>query len=345
MVIDANMYWFPEEVFLNDQLMKAFLAEIPNVNDVHGYETTIENTNRKQIVIEKPIGYPSLNYAQGDYVLMQQLMDMDKAGFEKSILKIPGCFEWLTLDLCKIFNDGMANHVKQSKGRMNALAVVPPMGTPECIYELERCTDDLGMTGLQLGSHYGTSYLDDERFSSFFRKVNQLELTVYVHHSPVPVQFDSICEFNNLRRQYGRCMDQAIAVGRELFSGFFEKYPNIKLVHSMLGGGFFTYINMLFPAMPTKKEDVGRFESGNKSIREQIQNNLFFEMSQGQSWGKAQLECAVSVLGADHIIFGTSYPVKREWLLEGANFVKQLDISDEDKDLILAKNAQRIYQV
>ena len=68
-------------------------------------------------------------------------------------------------------------------------------------------------------------------------------------------------------------------------------------------------------------------------------------MSHAQPWGKEQLECAVKVLGADHIIYGSSYPVRNEWLIDGPAFVRNLDISDEEKDLILEGNAMRLYHV
>ncbi len=345
MIIDANMYWFPEEVFTNENLMYKFLSEISPSSRIFGHATTVEKNQQqiKQIVIEKPKGYPNLNYAQGDYTLEKQLADMDKGGVDKAVLKLPGCQEWLSLDLCRRFNDGVANHVKQSNGRMAALAVLPPFGTLDCIHELERCRYELGMAGVQITTHYGSSYLDNETFAPFFEKLNEMECTVYVHHSPVPVQYDSLYEYNNLRRQYGRCVDQMTAVGRELFSGFFDKYPRLKLIHSMLGGGFFTYCNMMLPQAPKNGEKVNRFEAESDSIRRHLKDNLFFEMSQAQSWGKAQLECAVSVLGADHILFGTSYPVRREWLLEGAAFVKQLNISETEKDLILHRNAETLY--
>lgn len=90
----------------------------------------------------------------------------------------------------------------------------------------------------------------------------------------------------------------------------------------MLGGGFFTYLNMMLPHTAKNNDQVSRFEAENDALREHLKNNLFFEMSQAQPWGKAQLECAVSVLGADHILFGTSYPVLWEWLIQGAAFVK-----------------------
>ncbi|MEI7844859.1 MAG: amidohydrolase family protein [Chloroflexota bacterium] len=344
MIIDANMYWFPEEVFTNQNLMQKFLTGIPETSGIYGYETINEKNQLKQIVIEKPKGSQNLNYAQGDYLLEKQLADMDQAGIDKAVLKLPGCQEWLPLELCKQFNDGMAKHAKHSNGRMTALAVLPPWGTPECIHELERCRYELGMRGVQLSTHYGSLYLDDPSFAPFFQKLNEIETSVYVHHSPLPVQYDSLIDYNNLRRQYGRCVDQATAVGRELFSGFFDKYPRLKTIHSMLGGGFFTYMNMLMPHTPKTDDKVGRFDAAGDSLRRQLEHNLFFEMSQAQSWGKAQLECAVAVMGADHILFGSSYPVRREWLIEGAAYVKQLDVSAAEKDLMLYKNAETLYQ-
>ena len=173
----------------------------------------------------------------------RQLADMDAAGVDKAVLKVPCAHAWLSLEMCRKFNDGMAEQVKRSSGRLAALAAVPPHGGKGAVYELERCVKELGMTGVQLSSHYGNKYLDDELFRPFLRKVNELKLPVYVHHSPIPVDYQSICDYNNLRRSYGRCMDQTIAIGREVFSGMFDELPDLKLIHSMLGGAFFAYMN------------------------------------------------------------------------------------------------------
>ena len=43
----------------------------------------------------------------------------------------------------------------------------PPYGGKEALYELERCVKELGMTGVQISSHYGNKYLDDEIFRPF----------------------------------------------------------------------------------------------------------------------------------------------------------------------------------
>lgn len=73
-----------------------------------------------------------------------------------------------------------------------------------------------------------------------------MKMTAYVHHSPIPVDHQSITDYTNLRRSYGRCMDQTIAIGREVFGGLFDECPDVKLVHSMLGGAFFSYLSSMF---------------------------------------------------------------------------------------------------
>ncbi len=343
MMIDSNMYWLPEELFTNQKLADKLLSVIPEQFGWYGYLEEIGHTGKKQFVLEKPRGYQNLNYVQGDYLLKQQLADMDEAGVEKAVLKLPGCQEWLDLELCSIFNDGMVRHAKESKGRLIPLAVVPPFSSKENLKELERCHKELGMRAVQLSAHYGDKYLDHEVFSGFFKKLNELHMTAYVHHTPVPVEYQSFYEYNNVRRSYGRCVDQGLSVGRELFSGFFDRYPNIRLVHSMLGGGFFAITNLLFPNAAKAKEDVGRFHSDNSRLLKQFREHIYFETSHAQPWGKKQLECAAEVLGADHIIFGSSYPVRREWLTQGPAFVKELDLKEEEKNLILSENAKRLY--
>ena len=344
-VIDANLYWFPEELFSDEALAERFLSEIPAEYGIRGSLKKNPDTGLAQYVIEKPTGCENLNYVQGDYRLEKQLADMNKAGIDRAVLKLSCQQEWMSLDMCRLFNDGMTAHTKASGGRMSALGVVPPKGTKAVFREIDRCLDELGMTGLQLSAHYGNLYLDDEAFADFFAYLNERSVTCYVHHTPVPVQYDSLTAYTNLRRSYGRCIDQATAIGRELFSGFFTKYPNVKLVHSMLGGGFFAYTSLWFPKKPKTAEAVSRFKDDNELVMEQLKNNIFFEMSHAQPWGKDQLECAVKALGADHILFGTSYPVRPVWLLEGADFVRKLDISDEDKELILHGNAERLYKL
>ena len=117
-VIDANLYWFPEELFTNEEAAERFLSEIPVQYGITGYLKTNPDTGVRQYVIEKPVGSENLNYVQGDYVLEKQLADMDKAGISQAVLKLSCQQEWMSLDMCRLFNTRMAEHVKASNGRM-----------------------------------------------------------------------------------------------------------------------------------------------------------------------------------------------------------------------------------
>ncbi len=343
MVIDANMYWMPDTLFKDSRLLERFIESVPR--GMEAKEAEVPETGKKQIVIFKPEGYQNLNYVDGQYDAEYQIRDMDEAGIDRAVLKLPGCQEWLPLDLCRVFNDGMAEHAEKGKGRFHALGVVPPYGTDENLKELERCVKELGMTGVQLSAHYGDRYLDDPAFRSFFRQLNDWNLPAYVHHTSLPVQFDSLLDYNNLRRSYGRCCDQITAVSREIFSGMFEELPRLKMVHSMLGGGFFSYMNLMFPKKSVKKEELDRFDSSVEPFQRALKENIYFEMSHAAPWGKVQMEAAVQIAGADHIIFGSSYPVRREWLTGGREFIESLNLSKEEKELLLSGNARKIYNL
>ena len=296
----------------------------------------------KAIRIEKPIGCENLNYFAGDYRLEKQLADMDAGGIDKAVMKLPGCQEWLSLELCKKFNDAVAAHEKESGGRLVGLAVVPPYGDAACLAELDRCVNKLHLHGVQVSAHYGNHYLDEEMFRPFFAHINELEIPVYVHHTPIPVDCSQILAYNNLRRSFGRCQDQITAIGRELFSGMFAELPKVKMIHSMLGGGYFTFKEMLMP----RDSGGGRFQTaGLDDVRKWLEENIYFEMSHSQPWGKEPLELAVKILGADHILYGSSYPVKQAWMTGGAAFVRKLEVSEEEKQQMLCDNAKKIYRI
>lgn len=341
MVIDANLYWFSEDLFRDETLARQFLDDASRNSRMTGRLVTGAD-GRREIIMENPLGFANLNYRAGDYTVDGQLAAMDAAGVDTAVLKVPGAQEWMSLDLCRLFNDGMADAARDSGGRLVPLACLPPSSDQDSIDELRRCRDVLGFPGVQLSAHYGHDYLDDERFTGFFDELNAVATTVYVHHTPTPVDDASLFEYTNLRRSYGRCVDQTTVIGRLLFSGFFERHPNLTFVHSMLGGAFFAVADLLMPRLaPTDH----RFDERAAERRQTFVQHVHFELSHAQPWGAAQIECAVRVLGADHLVYGSSYPVNPAWMAGGVDFIRGLELSDTEQNLILHRNAARLYGV
>lgn len=345
MIIDINMHHLPGDLFENEKILNGFLNSAPRgFGEIARLGKTEGGVD--QLILEKPAGYQNLNYVKGDYSLEAKLKAMDDAGVDIAVLRVPVWQEWLPLETCKIINDEAAVLCEKSKGRLYATACLPPWGGKENLYELERCAKELGMVGVQLACHYGQLYLDDDVFKPYWKVLNDLGLPVIAHHTPLPVYWQSVYEYTNLRRELGRIIDQATAVGRELFSGMFDEFPDLKVIHTMFGGNWFANQNLLTPKKGKKKEAMLRLDmSEGERITKYLKNNIFYDMTHPASWGAPQVKCAIEVCGADHILFGTTFPVFYNWMNDGVAFMKALDITEEDKKMIMSENAIKMFNL
>ncbi|MGV9711732.1 amidohydrolase family protein [Gordonia sp. NPDC003424] len=345
-VVDINIHHLPEDLFTNKETLNGFLNSAPRgFGEIARVETM--ESGKQHLILEKPAGYQNLNYVEGDYSVDAKLAAMDDAGVDYGIMRVPVWQEWLGLETCRTVNDNAFEIVKRSEGRLFSTACVPPWGGRENIYELERCVGDLGAVGVQLACHYGQLYLDDPVFEPYLKVIEKLDIPVIVHHTPLPVEWKSVIDYTNLRREFGRIVDQATAVGRELFSGMFDRMPGLRFIHTMLGGNWFANTALLTPHQSNKKEALQRLDpTGGEKIQSYMENNIFFDLTHPHSWGKDQVECALKVNGADHYLFGSSFPVFYGWMGQGVSFMNgELDISDADRELVMSGNAKRLFNL
>ena len=54
MTIDANMYWVPESLFTNDEVLQRFVAEAPQDENTKVYLKEADGV--RQVIVEKPAG-------------------------------------------------------------------------------------------------------------------------------------------------------------------------------------------------------------------------------------------------------------------------------------------------
>lgn len=345
-IIDCNMHMLPTDLFSNEYVKNGFLYSCPQSFGFEAYMAPTPNGEHTQMVLEYPKGYEILNYVDGDYTLEAKLTAMDEAGVDAAMLRMPVWQEWLPLDICKIVNDQAAQMCKDAEGRLYFQAVLPPWGRKEDIAELERCID-MGAIGIQFAATYGNLFLDDEHFRPYMRVLNEKKIPAVVHHTPGQTAYANFKEYTVLRRELGRIHIQAAAVGRELYSDLFKECPDLKLAHTMFGGNWFALQNILTPHVSKKSEAMNRLPTDvtREDFQERLKNNIFFDMTHPMSWGKAQVECAVKVCGADHLLLGSSFPVFYEWIQKSVATVNGLDVTQEEKDLMLGGNAERIFNL
>jgi predicted TIM-barrel fold metal-dependent hydrolase len=339
------MMWMPQNLFTDSKLLSMYMRSIPKGYDYDVKLDNVPGTSRKQIVISKPKGYEGLNYTNLHTDPLLRLKAMDEVGEDRALLRLPCWEEWLPLEACRKTNDLMAKYVSKHADKVMGLAIAPPWGDQESLDELDRAIKDLHLSGVECAAHYGNLYLDAKEFKPYFKKLNQLNVPICVHHTPVPVEYHNLYEFSNLRRLYGRIMDQMVSVSRILYSGLLDEFPNLKLIPTQMGGALWAFTNFVKVPRTGKKEDVGRFDSNPEKIGKYLAKNIFFDITTPTQWTKAQLECAVKEVGADHILYGGSYPIRPDWFFNGIPHIKSLDISEREKRLILGENAMKLFKI
>jgi predicted TIM-barrel fold metal-dependent hydrolase len=346
-VIDINMHMLPTNLFTDEEVLNGFLYSCPQSYGFAAYLAPTPDGQKTQMVLEYPKGYQILNYVEGDYTMEAKLNAMDEAGVDVALLRMPVWQEWLPLDICKIVNDQAKQMMDESNGRLFFNAVLPPWGRKEDIKELERCLD-MGAIGVQFACCYGDLFLDDEHFKPYLKVLNDKKIPAVIHHTPGQNAYQNFVDYTPVRRELGRIHVQAAAVAREVYSGMFDEFPDLKFIHTMLGGNWFGLQQILAPHKSTKKKEAMNRLATNvdpESYQRYLDNNIFFDLTHPMSWGKAQLECAVKVCGADHLLLGSSFPVFYEWMARSVETIKGLDVTQEEKDLMFGGNAQRIFNI
>ncbi|MER3460022.1 MAG: hypothetical protein C4303_02210 [candidate division GAL15 bacterium] len=117
--------------------------------------------------------------------------------------------------------------------RFRALASVP-LGTGAELEELDYAVSDLGLDGVVVGTTVGSRPLDDPLLQPFWERANQLGLVVLLH--PMGGLASPLLRDFSLVPLVGFPAETTVTLARLAYSGFFQRYPRVKVVAPHAGG-------------------------------------------------------------------------------------------------------------
>jgi aminocarboxymuconate-semialdehyde decarboxylase len=130
--------------------------------------------------------------------------------------------------------------------------------------------------------------------------------------------------------------DTTLAITRMIFEGFFDKYPKLKIIASH-GGGTLPYL-------------VGRFEKGDEveiASRRQMKQkptdylrHIYYDTI---TYNLGALEYLISVVGQEHVMFGTDWP--HQVHDTKGSFANTAKLSDKACAAIRGSNAERVFNI
>src|SRR3972149_6804025 len=140
----------------------------------------------------------------------------------------------------------------------------------------------------------------------------------------------------NLFATSGFLLDTTLALLRLIYTGIFEKYPDIKLVMPHLGGmALFTMgrIDNSYKTRPECRQNIPRPPS------EYLKRFYYDDVS----YNLPAFRCALETVGADHIVLGSDYPFDLADMDQSVKDVQLVGISEADQKKIYEDNARMIF--
>jgi aminocarboxymuconate-semialdehyde decarboxylase len=295
-----------DKIFTIDIHTHILPKNVPNFNKKFGYGEFIQLEHHKPCCAKMMMNDQFFREVDSNcWDPTTRIHECEEQNVNVQVLStVPVMFSYWTkpkhgLEISQFLNDDIANVVSNHPKKFVGLGNIPMQDTKLAIQELERCKS-IGMKGVQIGSHVNDLNLDAPEVYPIFEACQDLDMSVFVH--PWWWMAKEKMEKYWLPWLVGMPMETSLAICSLIFSGTFQKLPNLKVAFAHGGGSF--------PAT------IGRIEHG-FNVRPDlvaVDNNVNPRDYLGQFWLDSLvhdpkiLEYIVELIGEDKVSLGTDYP-------------------------------------
>jgi aminocarboxymuconate-semialdehyde decarboxylase len=325
-VVDAHTHFIP-----------ASLGEDATRRPEWGIEVAPRD-GQHWVTHEEGFAYPLDETFFGDAA---KLADMDARGFDVSLMSISPTlfFYWIPAAdgaaFARYANDALADAVRRSDGRLAGVATLPMQDPESAAAELRRAVEELSMRGAHIGTTVEGAHLDEERFAPVLEAADALGVPLIVH--PYYVGPHPRLEQFYLTNLFGNPLETALCAARLIFSGTFERFPNLEvmLVHA---GGFLPYqigrLDHGWTVRPEPKVQLQRKPS-------EYMDRFFYDTITHHDSALAWL---VELVGDSRVVLGTDLPYDMADQ-DPVGRLARLALTPESSAGVRGANAARLFAI
>ena len=262
----------------------------------------------------------------------------------------------VSTDLARFANDGMAELVHKYPDRFLGFIASLPMNDPEgLLTETNRAIKELGAVGVQVFTNILGRPLTTSETMPLFDLMADLDRPIWMH----PTRWPDFPDYKGEPKShydiwwaFGWPYETSAAMTHLIFSGLFDRHPDIKIITHHLGGMIPYFEGRIGPGwvlFGTRDSDEDNTLSLKKLKKRPIDYFHLFYGDTALTGAREATICGLKFFGSDRTLFGTDMPYDHEnglavirWTIE---IIDSLDIKPAERQAIYEGNARQLIKL
>jgi predicted TIM-barrel fold metal-dependent hydrolase len=250
--------------------------------------------------------------------------------------------------LAKDGNDGLAELVRRHDRFIGFVAALPMNNPDAALEEMRRAIDDLGASGVQVYTNVAGKPLDAPEFLPIFQEAARRDVPIWIHPARGADFTDYLTEKKSLYEiwwTFGWPYETSVAMSRLVFSGYFDRLPDLKIITHHMGGMipyFEGRVGYGWDQLGTRTSDTDYKALLTSMKKRPIDYFRSFYADTALFGAAPATRCGYDFFGIDRVVYASDMPfepVPGLYARETIKCVDALDLTADQKDRIYRRNA------